>query len=148
MVSQVTNWSMVFPIAAAGFDHRSGHMGFMVGEIALRQAFSEYFFFRCQFSFHGFLLIHLSSGTMGPVVSGVPSWFSLNPLHEIKKGSVLWSWHSSRNCCLLWNPKFGKGQSSNGNLGNRFTQGKEPPPQFRSESPLGSGNGSEMERYC
>jgi hypothetical protein len=34
------------------FDPRSGHMAFMVDEVALGQVFSEYLSFVCQFSFH------------------------------------------------------------------------------------------------
>jgi hypothetical protein len=40
-------------------------VGFVVDEVALRQVFSEYFGFPCQFSFHQLLHNHhyLSSGT-------------------------------------------------------------------------------------
>jgi hypothetical protein len=36
----------------AWFEPRSGHVGFVVGKVALGQVFSEYFGFPCQFSFH------------------------------------------------------------------------------------------------
>jgi hypothetical protein len=41
-----------------GFEPRSGHVGFMVDEVAFGQVFSEYFGFSYQFSFHRILHIH------------------------------------------------------------------------------------------
>jgi hypothetical protein len=56
--------------------------------VALRQVFSEYFGFACQFSFHRLLHIHLVSfgaGTIGQIVTDVPNTFSLAPLQETEK---------------------------------------------------------------
>jgi hypothetical protein len=66
----------------------SGHVEFVVDEVALGQVFSEYISFPCQFSFHRLLHIHhLSSraGTIGQTVAAVPSGLSLNPPQETKK---------------------------------------------------------------
>jgi hypothetical protein len=77
-----------FPPRRPGFEPRSGHAGFVVDKVALRQVFSEYFGLLCQFSFHRLLHTHhLSSGagTIGQVVADVPSGLSLTPpkkLHE------------------------------------------------------------------
>jgi hypothetical protein len=64
-------------------------VGFVVDKVALEQAFSEYFGFPCQFSFHRLLHIqhHLSSeaGTIGQLVADVPSGISLTPPQETKK---------------------------------------------------------------
>jgi hypothetical protein len=43
-----------------GFDPKSGHVGFMVDEVALGLDFSEYFGFPCQFVFRQLLHAHLS----------------------------------------------------------------------------------------
>jgi hypothetical protein len=60
-----------------GFEPGSGHVGFVVDEVAQEQVFSEYFGFPFQFSFHRLLHIHhhLSSwaGTIGELVAGVQS---------------------------------------------------------------------------
>jgi hypothetical protein len=78
-----------FPQRRPGFEPRSGHVGFVVGKVTLGQAFSEYFGFSCQFSFHWLLHIHqhLSSGagTIGQLVAEVPSGLSLTPPQETKK---------------------------------------------------------------
>jgi hypothetical protein len=53
--------------------------------MALRQVFSEYFSFPCQFSFHRLLHTpHLSSGAVavGQLVADVPSGLSLTPPQE------------------------------------------------------------------
>jgi hypothetical protein len=66
----------------AGFEPRSGHVGFMVDEVALGQVFSEYFGFPCEFSFHQlFHTRHLSSGagTIGQLVAAVPSALTISP---------------------------------------------------------------------
>jgi hypothetical protein len=47
-----------FPPRRLGFDPRSGHVGFLVDKVTLRQVFSEYFGFPCQFSFHRLLHTH------------------------------------------------------------------------------------------
>jgi hypothetical protein len=41
----------------AGFEPRSGHVGFVVDKVSLEQDFSEYFGFPCQFSCHRPLII-------------------------------------------------------------------------------------------
>jgi hypothetical protein len=59
-----------------GFELVSGDVGFVVDEVALGQVLSEYFGFRCQFSFHSLVHNHrhLSSGagTIGQIVAEVP----------------------------------------------------------------------------
>jgi hypothetical protein len=40
------------------FDPRSGTLGFVVDKVELRQFFSEYFGFLCQFPFHQLLQIY------------------------------------------------------------------------------------------
>jgi hypothetical protein len=47
-----------FPSRRPGFKPGSSHVGFMVGKVALGQAFSEYFGFPYQSSFHQFLHNH------------------------------------------------------------------------------------------
>jgi hypothetical protein len=47
-----------FPTAAAGFEPGSGHVIFVVDNVALRQVFSEHFGFPCQFAFHRLLHNH------------------------------------------------------------------------------------------
>jgi F420-0:gamma-glutamyl ligase-like protein len=73
------------PTAAARFEPRSGHVGFMLDKVALVQVFSEYFSFHCQFSFHRLPHTHhhLSSaaGTIGQTVADVPRGLSLTPPH-------------------------------------------------------------------
>jgi hypothetical protein len=57
-------------------------------KVALRQVFSEYFGFPCQFSFHRLLHTHhLSSGAgrIGQILTDVPSGFSLTPPEDTKK---------------------------------------------------------------
>jgi hypothetical protein len=66
----------------------SGHVGFVVDKVALRQVFSEYFGFPCQYSFHRLLHTHhLSSGvsTIDQLVPDVPSGLCLTPPQETKK---------------------------------------------------------------
>jgi hypothetical protein len=55
---------------------RSGHVGFVVDDISVRQAYSEYFDFLCQLSFHQLLFPRLSSwGLVGHLVVDVPNRF-------------------------------------------------------------------------
>jgi hypothetical protein len=64
-------------------------------KVALGQVFSEYFGFPCQLSFHRLLQIHhhhnrhhhlvAGAGTIGQLVTDVPSGPSLTPLQETKK---------------------------------------------------------------
>jgi hypothetical protein len=63
-------------------------MGFVVDKVALGQAFSENFGFPYQFSFYRLLHIHhlsFGAGTIGKLVTDVPSGLSLTPPQEIKK---------------------------------------------------------------
>jgi hypothetical protein len=80
-----------FTLRRPGFDPESGHMGFVVDKVALKQVFSEYFGFSCQFSFRKMLHTHLSSGagTIHQLVADVPSRLSLTPPHKIKKNKAL-----------------------------------------------------------
>jgi hypothetical protein len=61
----------------------------MVDKVALGQDFSEYFGFRCQFSFYRLLHIHhhvsSGAGTIGQLVADVPIGLSLIPPKETKK---------------------------------------------------------------
>jgi hypothetical protein len=78
-----------FPPRRPGFDPRSGLVGFVVDKVALRQVFSEYFGFPCQFSFHRMLHTHhhLSSraGTISQTVTDVLSGLYVAPTQESKK---------------------------------------------------------------
>jgi hypothetical protein len=81
-----------FPPRRHGFEPRSSHVvhvGFVVDQVVVGQAFCEYFDFLWQFSFHRLLHIHdhLSSGagTTGQLVADVPSGLSLTPSQETKK---------------------------------------------------------------
>jgi hypothetical protein len=64
-------------------------VGFVVDKVPLGQVFSEYFGFPCQFSFHRLLHIHhhpsSGVGTIGQLVTDVPSGLSLTPPQETKK---------------------------------------------------------------
>jgi hypothetical protein len=74
VVPQLRRLVAGFPPWRPGFDHRSGHVGFVVDKVALRQVFSEYFGFSCQFLFHRPLHTHyLSSGagTIGQLVDSL-----------------------------------------------------------------------------
>jgi hypothetical protein len=48
-----------------GFELRSGQVGFVVDKVALKQVFSQYFVFPCQFAFHQ--LVHNHHHHMGLV---------------------------------------------------------------------------------
>jgi hypothetical protein len=45
------------PLRRSGCDSRSDHVGFVVDKVALRQIFSEYLGFPCQFSFHNYTIL-------------------------------------------------------------------------------------------
>jgi hypothetical protein len=63
-------------------------MGFVVGEVALGQVFSEYFGFLCQVPFHRLLHTHhllAGSGEIGQLVADVPSGLSLTPPQDTKR---------------------------------------------------------------
>jgi hypothetical protein len=54
----VTTFSRkIYKIYKTGFYPKPGYVGFVVDEVALGQAFFEYFGFPCQFSFHKLLHI-------------------------------------------------------------------------------------------
>jgi hypothetical protein len=75
-------------LLVAGFEPASGHMGFVVDKVALRQVSSEYFRFPLQFSLRWLIHNHhhLSSGagTIGQLVADVPSGLHLTPPQETK----------------------------------------------------------------
>jgi hypothetical protein len=78
-------WSVAgFPPRRPGFEPGSGHVGFVVNKVALRQVFSEYFGFPCQFAFHRLLHNHhhhllFGAGTIAQTVTAVLSGLSLTP---------------------------------------------------------------------
>jgi hypothetical protein len=79
-----------FPSRQPGFNPKSGHVGFVVDEVALGQVSSEYFGFSCRFLFHQMLHTYLSPGA-GPIsqlVADLPSGLSLIAPHEIKKNNT------------------------------------------------------------
>jgi hypothetical protein len=51
-----------FPPWRPGFDFRSDYVGFVVDEVELEHAFSEYFGFSCKFSLHLLLYTHYYPG--------------------------------------------------------------------------------------
>jgi hypothetical protein len=66
-----------FPTRRPRFESRLGHVGFVVGKVALGQVFPKHFGFPCQFSFHRLLHTHhLSSGSDGHIAF---SFYSLDP---------------------------------------------------------------------
>jgi hypothetical protein len=82
--SQLRRLVAGFPPWRFGFEPESGHVGFVVDKVALRQVFSEHFGFTYQFSSHRLLHNHhhLSSGAgaIGQTVAAEPSGLSLTPL--------------------------------------------------------------------
>jgi hypothetical protein len=80
------------PTRWPSFEPRSGHVGSVVDKVALGHVFSEYFCFRCQFSFCRLLHInhHLASraGAIGQLVAYVPSGLSLTSFKERKKKNI------------------------------------------------------------
>jgi hypothetical protein len=87
-----------FPLRRTGFDHRSSHMGFLTDKVA---GFLRVLGFPCHFSFHRMLRTHLPSadGTVGPLMTGVPSWLSphltnKNNLHF--RGFYLCTWSGNK----------------------------------------------------
>jgi hypothetical protein len=79
-------------LAAAWFDHKSGHVGFVVAKVALGQVFSEYFRFPCQFSFHQIPHSHCHHPPANlPGLQNRPNsgqhtkWTQSHQLKEIKK---------------------------------------------------------------
>jgi hypothetical protein len=76
----------------SGFESRSGHVGFIVDKVALRQVFSKYSGFPYN-SFHRLLHTHhhpLSGvATIDQIVADVPSGLSLTPQQETKKQTCM-----------------------------------------------------------
>jgi hypothetical protein len=75
------------PPRRPGFEIGPGHVGFVVGKVALGQIFSEHIGFPCQFSLHRLLHTHHLSpwaGTVGQLVADVPSGLSLTPTKNNK----------------------------------------------------------------
>jgi hypothetical protein len=80
-----TWWTYYEPLWQPGFQPTTGHVGFLVAEVAMGQVFFQYFCFPCQFSFHRTLHIHhLPSGacTICHLVADVPSRLSFTPPQE------------------------------------------------------------------
>jgi hypothetical protein len=77
-----------FPPRRPGFEPKSGHVGFLVNKVTLRQVFPEYFGFLYQFPFHRTLHTHhhiwSGAGTTDQTVTAVPSRLSLSSSQEIK----------------------------------------------------------------
>jgi hypothetical protein len=78
----VSRW---LPTRRPRFEPRSGHVGFVVGKVALGQDFG----FPYQFSIHQLLHIHhhlsSESGTIGEIVADLPSRLVLTPPQETRK---------------------------------------------------------------
>jgi hypothetical protein len=72
-----------------GFDPNAGHVGCVADKVALWQAFSKYFGFPCQFSFHQQLHIHLSSYHQCHIALILTAW--LNNRHKIIMSHVHFS---------------------------------------------------------
>jgi hypothetical protein len=92
-----------FPPRRPRFEPRSGHVGFVVEKMVLRQVFSEYFGFPCQFPFHRPLHTHhLSSeaGTKGQLVTGVPSGLKSHPNWQNLKRNGGYAVHRRRSVLL------------------------------------------------
>jgi hypothetical protein len=68
-VPQIMRLVAGFPPLQPGFGPGSGHVGFVVDEVALGQDCSEYFGLPCQYSLHQLLQIHhhilSGAGTIG-----------------------------------------------------------------------------------
>jgi hypothetical protein len=80
----MTVFSYWFPTAAARFQPRRCHVGFVVDKVAFVQLLSEYFGVPCQLSFHQMPHTHLSSkaGTIGPLMTGLLIGHSFTPPRE------------------------------------------------------------------
>jgi hypothetical protein len=80
-----------FPPLQIGFVPISGHVGFVVDEVALGQILSEYFGFPVQLAFHRLLHSHQhlsdGAGVIGQTVAAVPSGLSLTPWEKLKKNT-------------------------------------------------------------
>jgi hypothetical protein len=95
VVQPTASHSGSYPPPWPGFEPRSSNVGFMVDKVELRQVFSEYLGFPCQFSFHRLLHIHHNltswAGTKVQLVANVPSGLSPSSPQEIRNYSVSYS---------------------------------------------------------
>jgi hypothetical protein len=69
------------------FEHRAGHMRFVVNKVALGQVFPTTSVFPVKFPLHRLLHAHhlpSEAGAIGELVTDVPSELSLTPPHETK----------------------------------------------------------------
>jgi hypothetical protein len=103
-VSGLLSWFYWEKLRRPGFEPRSSHVGFVVDKVGLRQVFSEFFCFPCQFSFHRLLHTHqLSSGagTISQLLADVLSGLSLTtPQEKTKKGTAA-AWKPGGGGALL-----------------------------------------------
>jgi hypothetical protein len=91
-IAQAISW---LPPRRPGFDPRSGHVRFMVDEVALGQVFSEYFGFHCQTSFHQPLHNHHRSSGAGLIGQQWPTYQvdSVSPHPgKLKKKNTMLDW--------------------------------------------------------
>jgi hypothetical protein len=81
-----------FPPRRPRFDPRSGHLGFVVGKVALGQVFSENFGFPCQSSFHRLLHNHHLSSGAGTIGQQWPTYQvnSVSPHPEKLHNTCRW----------------------------------------------------------
>jgi hypothetical protein len=70
------------------FDHRLGHVEFVVDKLALRRVFFEYFSFPCRYPFHQLLQIHKSSHDQHHIFSTLTAPFH-NQLKTHKKAVII-----------------------------------------------------------
>jgi hypothetical protein len=83
-----------FPLRRPGFELESGHVGFVVDKVALRQVFSQYFGFPCRSLFHQLLHNHrhLSCGLAQQASSGHSTkWTQSHSTKKNKKAIILFS---------------------------------------------------------
>jgi hypothetical protein len=142
-----------FPTWQTGFQHGSGHVGFVVDKVALEHGFSGYFGYLRQ-SFQRLLHVHhpLSSGdgARGQIVTDVPRELSLSPPQETKTKMTAWGggkkWFSYSEpregpwILLLRGHADPKGRSRTGGEGQRpASAGKEPSFPYIIWSPCSVG---------
>jgi hypothetical protein len=100
---QKLTWNQVagFPPRRPAFEPISCHVGFVVDKVVLVQIFPEYFGFPCQLSFYRLLHTHhLSSGagTIGQLVTDVPSGLSLTPHKKVTTWNQVKLWRNALQC--------------------------------------------------
>jgi hypothetical protein len=81
-----------------------GHMGFVMGRVALGRVFYEHFGYLCNFSLYRMLHDHLSSpgvGTIDPTVAGAPIGLSLTSPHGMNK--KIHEEFTDDNVSKIWN---------------------------------------------